>query len=121
MNEEQQDDEDLLKEMVLPDLVVPDFKADIPGYVADGLTPKENHILGALSIMSKQLDFVVLNLKLMREQHNRVATITKIAYRRTQKYEKLVLMLTSKWSVVIYLIAALYPILSNKLIQKFWP
>lgn len=99
---------------LLDELKIPEFKSSIPNYLAEGLTAKDRHVLDALSIIAQKQDFLfnvlVEERKLMR-----------LIKRRSDNYEKIVLILTSKWSVVLYLIALLYPVLSTKLIQKIWP
>lgn len=107
-NEENEDD------LTLGEIEVPEFKSNVPGYLADDLDKKDRYMVETLQIMAQKQDWVISIIV----SHNRV--IRKVE-NRTNRYEKIKTILLSKWSIITYILALIYPIIMPKLLQKFWP
>lgn len=105
------DDEE---DSTLEEVIVPEFKSNLPGFLADSLDARDKHVLEALSIIAQKQDFLVTIII----RQNRV--IRKVEA-RTNRYEKLKLMLTSKWGIIVTVIMFIAPVFLTKLVHTYWP
>lgn len=108
MTKKQQEEEGLTE------LEVPEFKSHIPSFLADGLEPKDREILATLSIIAQKQDFL---LSVIKDDRKKLEEAFKIA----KRHEKLVLILTSRYSLLIYVPVLFLPALASKWVSKFWP
>lgn len=106
--------EETEEEPSLDELTLPEFKSKLPGYLADAVVARDRHMLETLDIVAQKIDFVLVVLS----HHNKV--LRKVE-KRTNRYEKLKLMLTSKWGIIAYIVMLVLPLIMTKLVQKYWP
>lgn len=96
-------------DLVVPLLEMPEFKAQIPDHLLDGLTKREHHTLITLDVMAQQTDWlcreVVAQSVQMRRMEKEILRLRR--FRDT---------LTSKWAIASAIGVYVAPTIVPKLV-----
>lgn len=97
--------------LTVPLLALPAFKAQIPDHLLEGMSKRDYHTLVTMHIIAQQVDWLCHNL-IDQNAHLRRIERDHIRLRRWKD------ILSSKWSVVAFILLLLAPLVVSKLVER---